>query len=99
MLFPLIVFTIISCTTPLEDATSVVGEDQPLTYRQGFADGCGSGEDAAGSYVSEFKKDANEYTNNELYKHRWDDGYDFCKSKEERNRVEVDNLIEKNKQY
>lgn len=54
-------------------------EDTPSEYRQGYIDGCASGENIAGSYITKYKQ-SNEYLNDGIYKRAWDVGYKYCKA-------------------
>ncbi len=40
--------------------------DTPSTYKQGYIDGCASGENVAGNYMTRFKR-SEAYLNDELY--------------------------------
>ena len=53
-------------------------EDTPSAYKQGYIDGCGSGENVAGNFMTRFKR-SEAYLNDELYKRAWDVGYEYCK--------------------
>ncbi len=66
-------------------------EDTPSTYKQGYIDGCGSGESEAGNYMTRFKR-TEAYSNDELYKRGWDVGYKYCKEQLEEDR-ELEHLI------
>ncbi len=52
-------------------------------YAEGFQDGCGSGENAAGSIADQFKKDVQSYNDNSDYRQGWNDGYKQCKAKQD----------------
>ena len=56
--------------------------DKQSEYKQGYIDGCGSGESVAGNYMTEFKR-REAYSNNELYKRAWDVGYEYCKEQKQ----------------
>ena len=63
-------------------------EETPSEYKQGYLDGCGSGESVAGNYMTSFKR-GEAYSNDELYKRAWDVGYAYCKEQKEVRGYEV----------
>jgi len=64
--------------TSIGEVDTIVGADQPAEYRVGFREGCDSGHNTAGSSAYSFSKDAARYTQDELYKSGWDDGFENC---------------------
>lgn len=57
-------------------------EDTQSEYKQGYIDGCGSGESVAGNHMTEFKR-SEAYSNDGLYKRAWDVGYEYCKEQKQ----------------
>ena len=72
-------FLLSGCATSLRQADSVVGTNQPIEYREGYAEGCDTGTSAAGNPYYHFRKDVNSYRIDALYKQGWDDGFNICK--------------------
>jgi hypothetical protein len=62
---------------------SMVKEGYPLTYAEGFDDGCHSGNKAGGSLFDEFKKDVNRFDRDKQYAQGWSDGFRQCESEQE----------------
>jgi hypothetical protein len=62
----------------MQRTESIVGKNQPLAYKNGFSDGCGSGEKAAGYSLGRYQKSMSLYQSDELYRSGWDDGYKYC---------------------
>lgn len=60
-------------------ATEYKTPDGPPAYKQGYADGCASGNVAGGNGFAKFTKDAPRYDRDSLYKQGWDDGMTTCK--------------------
>lgn len=57
-------------------------KDEPPAYKEGFNNGCFSGQSAAGDIYSKYNKDVKRANTDELYKQGWDDGYAYCNSKQ-----------------
>ena len=57
-------------------------EDKQSEYKQGYIDGCGSGESVAGNYMTEFTR-SEAYLNDDLYKRAWELGYEYCKEQKQ----------------
>ena len=69
------------CADMIADAArnEVVG--QPPAYQDGYADGCNSGNSAAGHPYTQFVKDVRRATPNSLYGQGWQDGFAVCKAR------------------
>ncbi|AXO89898.1 hypothetical protein DZC75_18495 [Pseudomonas parafulva] len=50
----------------------------PPAYADGFQDGCGSGRQAAGLMVGDFRKNVPRYLHERQYETGWDDGFRQC---------------------
>ena len=89
------------CTTQKE---SMLKDGYPLSYAEGFDDGCHSGNKAGGSLFDHFKKDVNRFENNNKYAQGWSDGFRQCESQQEaiqrqtRMSIEQQKLSEQKKQ-
>jgi len=104
----LILVTIISCLFFLSGCVSqketMIKEGYPLSYAEGFDDGCHSGKQAGGSLFDQFKKDARRFTADQQYAQGWSDGFRQCESQQEamqrqmRTSIEQQKLIEQRKQ-
>jgi hypothetical protein len=51
----------------------------PPAYADGYADGCSSGEDAAGGLFAETRKDAARYGADRQYAEGWESGFERCR--------------------
>ena len=78
VLFIFLLFVLTTCTTTMKQVPP-----GPLSYRQGYRDGCDCGYVAAGHPYYKYRKDVYRYQDESLYKQGWDDGYDMCKSRYE----------------
>lgn len=76
-------FFIAGCQTPQQWVDRQVGSGQPQEYKDGYLDGCPSGNSAAGYIYAKFKKDVMRYSDDSIYRQGWDDGFNICKSKHE----------------
>jgi hypothetical protein len=89
------------CATQKE---TMLKEGYPLSYADGFDDGCHSGNQAGGSLFDQFKKDIGRFDNDKDYAQGWSDGFRQCETKQEaiqrqtRMAVENQRLIEARKQ-
>jgi hypothetical protein len=52
----------------------------PPAYAKGYADGCASGNDAAGGLVAQGRKDPRRYGADDQYTTGWNDGFEQCRS-------------------
>ena len=79
-------------------------EGYPLSYAEGFDDGCHSGNQAAGSLFDQFKKDVDKFETDSKYAQAWSDGFRQCESQQEaiqrqtRISIEQQKLLEQKKQ-
>ncbi len=51
----------------------------PPAYAEGYADGCASGEEAAGGLFAEGRQDTSRYGADDQYNQGWDDAFDECR--------------------
>lgn len=56
----------------------MLGQGYPPAYADGFDDGCGSGRQAAGLMVGDFRKNVPRYLHDRQYESGWDDGFRQC---------------------
>ena len=83
---------------------AMIKEGYPLSYAEGFDDGCHSGNQAAGSVFDQFKKDVRRFNNDGQYAQGWSDGFRQCESQQEaiqrqtRMALEQQKLAEQRKQ-
>ena len=61
----------------------MIKQGYPLSYADGFDDGCHSGNQAGGSLFDEFKKDVRRFDNDKDYAQGWSDGFRQCETKQE----------------
>lgn len=54
---------------------------QPTEYKSGYVDGFESGKASMGYLYSKFQKSVTHYSDNDLYRQGWDDGYDAGKER------------------
>ena len=89
------------CVTHKE---TMIKEGYPLSYAEGFDDGCHSGNKAAGSLFDQFKKDIKRFESDSQYAQGWSDGFRQCESQQEaiqrqtRMAIEQQKLTEQRKQ-
>jgi hypothetical protein len=63
----------------------------PPAYAEGYADGCSSGNKAAGGLFDQTRKDMTRYGTDRQYTQGWDSGFQQCR-REEAATVESDRL-------
>jgi hypothetical protein len=59
---------------------TMIGQGFPPAYADGYADGCSSGEKAAGGLFDETRKDTARYGADRQYAQGWDSGCRQCRS-------------------
>ena len=83
----LVIAVIASCLLLLSGCASqketMVKEGYPLSYAEGFDDGCHSGRKAGGSLFDQFKKDVRRFESDSQYAQGWSDGFRQCESEQE----------------
>ena len=84
-------FVISACTSQHDQ---MVEKGFPLSYADGFADGCHSGKKAGGALFEEFKKDVTRFSNEAKYAQGWSDGFRQCELEEEAQERSVRMAIE-----
>jgi len=72
--------TISGCASQKE---SMLKQGYPLSYADGFDDGCHSGKKAGGSMFDQFKKDIRRFEREPQYAQGWSDGYRQCETEQE----------------
>ncbi len=73
-------FTLLSCVTQRD---TMVQQGYPLSYADGFDDGCHSGKKAGGSMFDQFKKDVRRFQADRQYAQGWSDGFRQCETEQE----------------
>ena len=68
------------CTSQKEN---MIKQGYPLSYADGFDDGCHSGNKAGGSMFDQFKKDVRRFEVDSQYAQGWSDGYRQCETEQE----------------
>ena len=90
------------CATQKE---KMIEEGYPLSYADGFDDGCHSGNQAGGSLFDQFKKDVTRFDSDNDYAQGWSDGFRQCESEQEeiqrqtRMAIERQRLLEAKRHY
>ena len=69
-----------SCVSQKE---GMVKEGYPVSYADGFDDGCHSGKKAGGNMFEQFKKDVRRFEYDSQYGQGWSDGFRQCETEEE----------------
>jgi len=69
-------------STSMAQVDEMVGTQQPAAYKVGFMEGCDSGSLSAGNTSYLFKKDADRFETDDVYKQGWNDGFNRCISGE-----------------
>ncbi len=62
---------------------TMVQQGYPLSYADGFDDGCHSGKKAGGSMFDQFKKDVRRFQADPQYAQGWSDGFRQCETEQE----------------
>ena len=62
---------------------TMVQQGYPLSYADGFDDGCHSGKKAGGSMFDQFKKDVRRFQTDKQYAQGWSDGFRQCETEQE----------------
>ena len=90
----LLLSLISGCATQKE---IMIKEGYPLSYAEGFDDGCHSGNKAGGSLFDQFKKDIREFESDKKYAQGWTDGFRQCESQQEASQRQTRIAIEQQK--
>ncbi len=61
----------------------MIKQGYPLSYADGFDDGCHSGNKAGGSMFDQFKKDIRRFEGDAQYAQGWSDGFRQCETEQE----------------
>ncbi|MBL0702338.1 MAG: hypothetical protein JJV91_02535 [Desulfosarcina sp.] len=104
----LLIVAFVSCFMLLSGCVSqketMIKQGYPLSYAEGFDDGCHSGNKAGGSLFDQFKKDVRRFESDTKYAQGWSDGFRQCESQQEaiqrqtRMAIEQQKLSEQKKQ-
>ena len=62
---------------------TMIKQGYPLSYAEGFDDGCHSGKKAGGSMFDQFKKDVSRFEKDTQYAQGWSDAYRQCETEQE----------------
>ena len=62
---------------------TMIQQGYPLSYADGFDDGCHSGKKAGGSMFDQFKKDVRRFQADKQYAQGWADGFRQCETEQE----------------
>lgn len=93
--------TITSCLLLLSGCATqketMIKEGYPLSYAEGFDDGCHSGNKAGGSLFDQFKKDTKRFEQDSQYAQGWSDGFRQCESQQEATQRQTRMAIEQQK--
>lgn len=73
---------------------AMIKEGYPLSYADGFDDGCHSGNKAGGSMFDQFKKDVRRFESDSQYSQGWSDGFRQCETEQEALQREIRISIE-----
>ena len=82
------------CATQKE---TMLKEGYPLSYVEGFEDGCHSGNKAGGNLFEEFKKDVTRFSRESEYAQGWSDGFRQCESQQEATQRKIRIAVEQQK--
>jgi hypothetical protein len=100
----LMLLAVLSIAACASERDQLIDQGYPVSYADGFADGCHSGKKAGGSYFDEFKKDVPRFEQDTRYAQGWSDGFRQCESEEEaaqrnvRMAIEIQNMQEIHRQ-
>lgn len=73
-------FAFSGCVTQKE---TMIKQGYPMSYVDGFDDGCHSGKKAGGSMFDQFKKDVRRFQKDTQYAQGWSDGFRQCETEQE----------------
>ncbi len=81
MKYLLLFVLLLSVSCAAQNIDNLIGPGQPEPYRVGFGDGYGSGKKSEGSLYDKFRKDVYRFSQDELYRQGWQDGFEMGKGK------------------
>jgi hypothetical protein len=58
---------------------ALIEQGLPPAYAEGYADGCASGEEAAGGLFAAARKDASRHGSDDQYTQGWNKGFEECR--------------------
>jgi hypothetical protein len=91
------VCVLLAITGCVSQKESMIKQGYPLSYAEGFDDGCHSGKKAGGSLFDQFKKDVVRFDKDSQYAQGWSDAFRQCESEEEALERQVRMSIEQQK--
>ena len=62
---------------------NMINQGYPLSYADGFDDGCHSGKKAGGNMFEQFKKDVRRFNSDQQYGQGWSDAFRQCETEQE----------------
>jgi len=83
----------------------MIKEGYPVSYADGFDDGCHSGKKAGGNAFEHFKKDSGRFGYDSQYAQGWSDGFRQCETEQEaldrqiRMSMQQQNYFEQKQEY
>ncbi|NOR24258.1 MAG: hypothetical protein GQ542_07665 [Desulforhopalus sp.] len=98
-----VILSIVVLSGCVSQKQSMINQGYPLSYADGFDDGCHSGNKAGGSMFEQFKKDVRRFEKDLQYAQGWSDGFRQCETEQEalqrqiRMSIEQQRLIETKK--
>lgn len=79
ILLAILLLMLCSCVPPNVD--NMIGPNQPEPYKTGFVEGFGSGQKAEGSLYDKFQKNVMRFSQDDLYRQGWTDGFEMGKGR------------------
>lgn len=73
--------TLITGCAAMDPSVRMARQGYPKAYIAAYEDGCSSGENAAGSIMSGFRKDVRAFAASGEYQQGWSDGFAVCNGK------------------
>ena len=105
LLVSAVIFSLVAVSGCVSQKEIMVQQGYPLSYADGFDDGCHSGKKAGDSMFDQFKKDVGRFANDPKYAQGWSDGFRQCETEQEslqrqmRMGMEQQRLMEEKKHY
>ena len=94
LLLTLALFGLLSLSACISQKESMIKQNYPLAYADGYDDGCHSGKKAGGSWFDQFKKDVRRFNSDAQYAQGWSDGYRQCETEQEAQERQIRMSIE-----
>lgn len=83
LLITTVVCSMVALTGCVSQKESMIKQGYPLSYADGFDDGCHSGNKAGGSMFEQFRKDVRRFEKDSQYAQGWSDGFRQCETEQE----------------